>query len=331
MLVFAHLPRVDAALWKRMKVLFLDVDGVLHPASGGNQAMTALTRGPPSTAPLSAREVRERERPSGVDAIQGRPDLFCDQPMSCLARVVQATGAEIVLSSAWRSIPGGVAAVNKALKRWDMQAIADCTSSSGASRVDQIWSWLAEHRHEVDGYAVVDDMDLSVEMGRHGCSQPSAIKEHFVRTPSSVGLSSSHVARLCLKMSQAPHLPNPMDLPRCNSTHTSGFGSFLQEHPAYGQDSAHSGRMASSSGFKLPRMPEAGASDGANPRRRSVRRHSTFAAGSTRSSQGACGGTWGKPPIARRVQTEQSISTTAQARLAPSPRATSRGRASDAP
>lgn len=280
--------------------------------------MTALVRGPPSTAPLSARETRERDRPCGADASPGRSDLFCEQAMSCLARVVQATGAEIVLSSAWRNVPGGVAAVNRALKRWDMQAIADCTSSSGASRVDQIWSWLAEHRHEVEGYAVVDDMDLSVEMGRHGCSQPSAIKDHFVRTPASVGLSSSHVARLCLKMSQAPHLPDPMELPRCNSTHTSGCGSFQQEHPAYGLDFTSSSRFSSSTGLKLPPMPEASGVPG--PRRRSTRRHSTFAAGSARPSQGACGSTWGKPP-ARRVQTERSITEAAGwACCAPSPR-----------
>ena len=30
-------------------------------------------------------------------------------------------------------------------------------------RVDHIWTWLSEHRDQVEGYAVVDDMDLSLD------------------------------------------------------------------------------------------------------------------------------------------------------------------------
>ena len=35
-------------------------------------------------------------------------------------------------------------------------------------RVERIWSWLAQHRDEVVGYAVVDDMDLSEESDATG-------------------------------------------------------------------------------------------------------------------------------------------------------------------
>lgn len=37
-----------------------------------------------------------------------------------------------------------------------------------SGRVEHIWSWLAQHRDEVVGYAVVDDMDLSEESDATG-------------------------------------------------------------------------------------------------------------------------------------------------------------------
>jgi len=167
-----------SSLVGQMKVIFLDVDGVLHPASA-----------------------KPRE------ALGGSACLFGERQMECLARAVRATSARIVLSSAWRLTPSGVEAVNRALGSWGLPSVMSCTTAAGESRVEQIWSWLAEHRSEVDGYAVVDDMDLSTEAGRLG-PQPSPICGHFVRTPSSTGLSSAHLGRIVTKLNQPPCLPD---------------------------------------------------------------------------------------------------------------------------
>ena len=80
-------------------------------------------------------------------------------------------------------------------------------------RIEHIWAWLSEHREVVEGYAVVDDMDLSFDFtGQQpreqgpssctaalradrnlgACTQPSCIADHFVRTPGTVGLDTAH-------------------------------------------------------------------------------------------------------------------------------------------
>ena len=52
---------------------------------------------------------------------------------------------------------------------WGLEPIYSITPGQGAEkRVEHIWSWLAEHRDEVVGYAVVDDMDLSEESDSTG-------------------------------------------------------------------------------------------------------------------------------------------------------------------
>ena len=102
-------------------------------------------------------------------------------------------------------------------------------------RVEHIWAWLSEHRDQVEGYAVVDDMDLSLDSTGHGQSiglhhisiscrraqhflcagstvmcamsgvrtQPSCIAAHFVRTPSAVGREAS--ARSNHNLAQTDH------------------------------------------------------------------------------------------------------------------------------
>mmetsp|Transcript_57356 Transcript_57356/g.134259 ORF Transcript_57356/g.134259 Transcript_57356/m.134259 type:complete len:242 (-) Transcript_57356:70-795(-) len=178
----------------KVRVLFLDVDGVLHPASDGIQFQVALG----SEEPYSL-----------SNFATGEYGLFRPRAMNCLARILVCSGARVVLSSAWRALPGGRQAVDLVLRRWGLPPVYSCTPGEGADRrVERIWSWLAEHRDQVEGYAVVDDMDLSLETDYTGFrTQPSCIAGHFVRTPSAVGLTSGHVARLLAKLQKEPTLP----------------------------------------------------------------------------------------------------------------------------
>eukprot|EP00929_Paragymnodinium_shiwhaense_P010900 TRINITY_DN11596_c0_g1_i1.p1 TRINITY_DN11596_c0_g1~~TRINITY_DN11596_c0_g1_i1.p1 ORF type:complete len:231 (-),score=32.36 TRINITY_DN11596_c0_g1_i1:318-1010(-) len=172
-----------------MRVIFLDVDGVLHPASAGI--------------------------PESMGGTSGQH--FRPEPMRCLAKVVKATGATIVLSSSWRVVPGGVAAVNEALQRFEMPAIHACTPV-GESRVAEIWTWLRANRNNVSAYVAIDDSDLSVQAGKHGFTEPSVIHKHFVRTPSGTGLTHAHIARIVKKLQQPPEwVQNPRDTASCKA------------------------------------------------------------------------------------------------------------------
>jgi len=187
-----------------MRVLFLDVDGVLHPAASGSVGATisAPVRG------YGAPPIVSHDMGDAASTFFGRAQ------MQCLSKVVRESGAEIVLSSAWRLQPCGVAAVNRALLRNGLPAILSCTPSGGgsSSRVDEIWAWLASRPpNEIEGYAVVDDTDLSYdECGSYG-NRTSKISQHFVRTPSGKGLASSHVLRLLAKLKMKPKLPSVAD------------------------------------------------------------------------------------------------------------------------
>lgn len=107
-----------------MKVLFLDVDGVLNSKSTTNFG-----------------------------------DLYPIDPyMAFLVGKIQLhTGCEVVLSSSWRHHPEGVENVSKRVVK-----LLDKTPY-GASRGEEIKAWLDKHP-EVKKYAILDDdVDILVE------------------------------------------------------------------------------------------------------------------------------------------------------------------------
>lgn len=183
-----------------MKVLFLDVDGVLHATSASSKLKDVLASTPSRDVPRMLAELVRRDG--------GHESLFRARAMACLAQVLQATGAQLVLTSSWRNLPGGADAVNIALGKFSLQPIYSCTAGQGVEqRIEHIWSWLAEHVDQIEGYAVVDDTDLSEEPDGRGFAAPSRIAGHFVKTPSSTGLTSGHVSRLVAKLKKIPELP----------------------------------------------------------------------------------------------------------------------------
>ena len=105
-----------------MKVVFLDIDGVLN-----NFGLI---------------------RRNGLD--------YIDEPMvGLLGGVVKRTGADIVLSSFWRLDPRDRSLVDSALKRHGM-FVSDRTPSMPGPRADEISKWLQENP-EVVRYAIIDD------------------------------------------------------------------------------------------------------------------------------------------------------------------------------
>ena len=117
-----------ATMAETTSVIFLDVDGVLHPFAS--------------------------------------LDHFSRPCMAALATIVASSGASIVLSSSWQATPAMISLVDEALQRHGMPVCVDRTappgrapSSSVAGRCTEIRRWLAAHP-EVESWVALDDLPL---------------------------------------------------------------------------------------------------------------------------------------------------------------------------
>ena len=105
-----------------MKIIFLDIDGVLNCAS---------TRNP-----------------------RGFPYVVDKRLLARLKKLIAATKARVVLSSSWRTDPIGLYAA----KYWGVPFIDVCPDMPGKSRHHEIEAWLSKHPR-VKRFAVIDDED----------------------------------------------------------------------------------------------------------------------------------------------------------------------------
>jgi HAD domain in Swiss Army Knife RNA repair proteins len=105
-----------------MKVIFLDIDGVLN---------CVKTRNP-------------RKFPYVVDR----------RLLRRLTRLLDRTGAKVVLSSSWRLDPVGLLAA----KYWGLPFLDICPDKPRSPRRSEILGWLSAHPR-VTRFAVIDDED----------------------------------------------------------------------------------------------------------------------------------------------------------------------------
>lgn len=89
---------------------------------------------------------------------------FDDVAVRNLRRIVEETGAGIVVSSSWRHM--GLEKIREIWKAWRHPGdIVGCTPGAwGSGRVfssrgEEIRQWLAENAETVDAYVILDDMD----------------------------------------------------------------------------------------------------------------------------------------------------------------------------
>jgi hypothetical protein len=113
---------VEATEVGRMKVIFLDIDGVLNCAKTPNP----------------------RKFPYIVD-----PALLVR-----FNRILESTGAHVVLSSTWRYDPAGLFSA----KHWGVPFIDITPDMPHVPRCKEIIGWLEKHS-EVNRFAVIDDED----------------------------------------------------------------------------------------------------------------------------------------------------------------------------
>lgn len=118
-----------------MKVLFLDVDGVLN-------SLAWCAKQP---------------------AMKRAEDMLDPQAVKRVIRVCEATGAVIVLSSSWRHAPNLVAK----LREVGLPIIDVTPSLSDNPRWIEISAWLSRHKGEkVERYAIIDD-DADADITDH--------------------------------------------------------------------------------------------------------------------------------------------------------------------
>lgn len=154
-----------------MKVIFLDVDGVLNSED-------------------DLMVYREKNGIIGCilyDAVE-------DRPLKLLKELVDKSGAKIVLSSTWRygharmkdkDIFGGrlYKKIVDRLKDYDMEIYDVTPILSGKKRGDEIRDWLQNSKDEIEYFVILDD---DVDMCEFA-------ETNLVQTTYKTGLTQEHV------------------------------------------------------------------------------------------------------------------------------------------
>lgn len=173
-----------------MKILFLDIDGVL------NSIRSVIAFANPERGSLSF----------SLDPrfdVQFTQEYFKLDPIAVLLtkRVIEETGAKIVISSTWR-IGSCVEHFHKmfACYGWDTtDIIIDMTPRCGKIRGHEIAAWLENNNHlDITNYVIVDDnSDFLPEQ-----------KPHLVQTNMNIGFS--HITyEQCIKILNDKNSANP--------------------------------------------------------------------------------------------------------------------------
>ncbi len=135
-------------------IIFLDVDGVLHPLNEKHLPRDACL------SDLVAR-ADEQEYPN----LPTRVCLgeFCSPNLSALRLLVASTGADIVLSSTWRQTAGGRMAVSEQLVKHGVTSrpIDAFTPVLVSGRASEVEAYVERHAMEASPFIVLDDEDLT--------------------------------------------------------------------------------------------------------------------------------------------------------------------------
>mmetsp|Transcript_17832 Transcript_17832/g.40078 ORF Transcript_17832/g.40078 Transcript_17832/m.40078 type:complete len:296 (+) Transcript_17832:152-1039(+) len=147
-----------------MKLIFLDIDGVL---------------------------------------VTHRHGVFEEGLLMNLKRIVDITGADIVLSSDWRRHPSARLEAKRVLNAVGLNFIActPCMSAFLAQRPTEIMQWKRDHSKRADAerishWVVIDDRPLLEE--RHG----NYLRGHFAQTQPMRGLTDAVVDECCRILTQ---------------------------------------------------------------------------------------------------------------------------------
>jgi hypothetical protein len=171
------------------RIVFLDVDGVLHPIGE-----------PPYMVPLKADWGDVCARATELEAHGDDPVYvtrvckgeFLDPCMAALKRAVETSDARIVLSTTWRKRAADRRAVLQQLGRYDLADRVIGDTPNGGARGYECRQWLEELRAKQDvdawhelAFVVLDDDDEGVLAGSH---IPAT---RFVKTRRATGMTEA--------------------------------------------------------------------------------------------------------------------------------------------
>lgn len=129
----------------------------------------------------------------GVISAFGNSAFFAKDLMQRLKRIVQESGAKIVLSSAWRTSAFGRGQVTQHLVECGLPTFIDITPSfSNKSRTEEILYWLEENKQKYDivNFVALDDIPLASM-----APDPAFFVRHAVCTNPVVGLTDDDVKK----------------------------------------------------------------------------------------------------------------------------------------
>jgi hypothetical protein len=151
-----------------MKVIFLDIDGVLNTEVFARAFFGVLKRMNKSRTEAKAIAKAELRDEYGI--------TFDPMATDMLEWIVQATDAKIVISSTWRK-----SGLNTMQTMWEMRdlpgEVIDITPRLNTPRGEEIAEWLREN--QVDSYVILDDgSDMLPEQA-----------QYFVKTNPAYGIT----------------------------------------------------------------------------------------------------------------------------------------------
>lgn len=129
-----------------MKVLFLDIDGVLNHFAFllGRASHPAMTN----------------DETSGTEWID--PDCVAH-----LNAIIARSGAKVVISSSWRYVYGPAAMERILRRRGFIGEVIGETQKTNLTRGEEIAAWLKAAPEPVDGFAILDDDTDMAPLGAH--------------------------------------------------------------------------------------------------------------------------------------------------------------------
>lgn len=178
----------------KMKIIFLDIDGVLNGYSYINLLCWNLAR------LLHIQDWYNKHIRS--------PFTIHEEKVRRLSKIVTATDAKIVMSSSWRNGFWSVPYEEKTeeqklltdlLNKYNIHVIDITPKSSDGRRDKEILSWLSKYESQVDKFVVLDDerFDLECFVDTHLVQTSSVPKGKMImgRWYENTGIKRKHVKK----------------------------------------------------------------------------------------------------------------------------------------
>lgn len=141
-----------------MKIIFLDVDGVLNNMTWA-----------------------KRMRDEGVHVFA--EDMLEDRAIKLFKQIIDATGADVVITSTWRTHVAAMTHLLDQLAYYGIRPIAK-TPRLTELRGNEITAWMQRYDGNIESYVILDDdSDMTVHM------------DHLVKASFEHGLQPEHVTR----------------------------------------------------------------------------------------------------------------------------------------